>query len=120
MNKFVRTCTDQGYRKKKREFQKQKKKEKKIPTKARKFIYERRKIELLKINCKTNQVPKQQPQQIMILPTQICMQEKTVERREIKILKANEKCLVAKIQITWQSPKKNSPKKEKKFNAENA
>ena len=48
------------------------------------------------------------------------MQEKTVERREIKILKANEKCLAAKIQITWQSTKKIHQKTKKKFNAENA
>ena len=48
------------------------------------------------------------------------MQEKTVERREIKILKANEKCLATKIQITWQSTKKIHQKTKKKFNAENA
>ena len=41
------------------------------------------------------------------------MQEKTVERREIKILKANEKCLAAKIQITQQSTKKIHQKTKK-------
>ena len=48
------------------------------------------------------------------------MQEKTVEQREIKILKVNERCLAAKIQITWQNMEKKSPKNEKKINAENA